>query len=126
MVELKPCPFCGKPVNFIRIQWGFAIVCSDKNCLGCMQVRYGTCDNEEIFKAKLISDWNKRSPQVPAIEAAWNCILQYRNEIYAACQEPYDDHGGCCIEVLDEVLNRLNCFTASAAVEAWNGRVSDG
>lgn len=118
-IKLRHCPHCGKPVNLIRIHGGFAIVCSDKNCLGCMQIHYGTCDNQEIFKAKLISDWNRRNLDVPAVNAAWNCLAQYRDEIYEACSEPYDEHGSCCIRVLDEVLNRLQCFTSSAAIEVW-------
>ncbi len=123
---LKACPFCGKRVELIPIQWGFAIVCSDKNCLRMMQIHYGTCDNEDIFKAKLISDWQRRNPEVPAITAAWNCLAQFRDEIYEACTEPYDTHGSCCINVLDEALNRLLCFTSSAAVEAWERSADNG
>jgi hypothetical protein len=124
MAELKPCPFCGSEVRLVRIQSGFAIVCNSRNCLGSMRVNYGSCDNEKIFMEKLFSDWNKREPEVLAVTAAVECIEEYRNTLYDKTQEPYDEHGYCCISVLDEVLNRLRCFTASAAVEAW--RAEDG
>ena len=119
MAELKPCPFCGGEVRLIRIQSGFAIVCESRNCLGSMSVKYGSCDNEEIFFEKLVSDWNSRKPEVLAVTAAIECIEDFRNTLYEETQEPYDEHGCCCISVLDEVLNRLHCFTASAAVEVW-------
>lgn len=119
MVELKPCPFCGGEVRLVHIQSGFAIVCESRNCLGGMSVKYGSCDNEEIFLEKLVSDWNSRKPEVLAVTAAIECIEDYRNTLYEETQEPYDEHGCCCISVLDEVLNRLRCFTASAAVEVW-------
>ncbi len=118
-MKLNNCPHCGSTVSLVQIQYGYAIVCDDKNCLGQMRVHYGTCDNEEIFLQKLISDWNKRSPEVRAVTAAIECIEEYRNKIYDETQEEYDEHGSCCIDVLDEVLNRLLCFTSSAAVEAW-------
>ena len=126
MAELKPCPFCGEQVELVDIFYGFAIVCKGRNCLGGMSIKYGTCDNKEIFLNKLISDWNSRKPEIPAVTAAVECIEDYRNTLYKKTQEPYDEHGCCCISVLDEVLNRLLCFTASAAIEAWNRRVEDG
>lgn len=118
-MKLNPCPHCGAEVNIVRIQNGYAIVCGDKNCLCQMRVMFGSCDNEEIFLQKLISDWNKRSPEVRAVVAAIECIEEYRNTIYDEMQEEYDEHGCCCIDVLDEVLNRLQCFTSSAAVKQW-------
>ena len=126
MDELKPCPFCGEQVRLVHIQGGYAIVCEGRNCLGMMQIKYGSCDNAEVFKEKLISDWNSRKPEILAVTAAVECIENYRNTLYEKTQEPYDEHGYCCISVLDEVLNRLQCFTASAAVEAWNRRAEDG
>ena len=125
-MELKPCPFCGSKVRLVTIQRGYAIVCEAKNCLGQMRITFGTCDDDLIFLKKLVSDWNKRNPEVRAVTAAYECIEEYRNTIYDETQEEYDDHGGCCIDVLDEVLNRLHCFTSSAAVEAWNRRVGEG
>ena len=125
-MELKPCPFCGQPARIFRIQNGYAICCNDKSCLGMMEIRFGSCDNEIIFKEKLISNWNKRQPEVVAVQAAFECIREYRNGIYDDMQEPYDDHGNCCMQVLDEALNRLQCFTTIAAIEAWNRRVNDG
>lgn len=126
MPELKPCPFCGEQVRLVDIYSGYAIVCEGRNCLGMMQIKYGSCDNKEVFKEKLISDWNSRKPEVLAVTAAIECIEEYRSILYEETQEPYDEHGCCCISVLDEVLNRLRCFTTSAAVEAWNRRAEDG
>ena len=121
-VELKLCPFCGNKVSLVRIQNGYAIVCNGRNCLGGMSIKFGLCDDEEIFLQKLISDWNSRKPEVLAVEAAVECIEDYRETLYNMAQEPYDDYGCCCMEVLDEVLNRLQCFTSVAAIEAWNRR----
>ena len=126
MAELKPCPFCGERVELRGVQGGFYIACKGRNCLGGMNIKYGSCDNSEIFLEKLVSDWNSRRPEVPAVTAAVECIEDYRNALYEKTQEPYDEHGCCCISVLDEVLNRLQCFTASAAIEAWNRRAEDG
>ena len=123
--ELKPCPFCGEQVELIGIPFGFTIVCQGRNCLGSMSIKYGSCDNREIFLRKLISDWNSRKPEIPAVTAAIECIEDYRKNLYEETQEPYDEHGYCCIRVLDEVLNRLQCFTTSAAIEAWNRRVEN-
>lgn len=122
MTELKPCPFCGSEVKLVRIQYGFAVVCNARNCLGGMTIKYGTCDNKNIFLEKLMSDWNSRKPEVLAVTAAIECIEDYRAALYDQTQEPYDEHGCCCISVLDEVLNRLQCFTSSAAIEAWRSK----
>lgn len=122
MADLKPCPFCGKNAELITSQNGFAVVCADKNCLGLMQIHYGSCDYEEVFKQKLIANWNKREPEVAAIEAALECLDSYEDDLRDRMQEPYDEHGYCCLRVLDEALNRLQCFTSVAAIEAWNRR----
>lgn len=124
---LGTCPFCGAEVRLVHIQNGYAIVCEDKNCLGQMRITFGTCDNEEIFLEKLVSNWNKRKPEVMAVTAAYECIEEYRNAIYDETQEEYDDHGCCCVDVLDEALNRLRCFTSSVAVDVWiNRRAGEG
>lgn len=120
MDKLKHCPHCGLPVELIETQYGFSIICSDHNCLGGIEIRCGTMANKEIFKRKLIANWNRRKPEVGAVEAAKECLLQYRDEIYDLCQEPYDEHGQCCVEVLEEAINRLSCFTCQEAVDAWN------
>ena len=120
MTELKPCPHCQKPAELVHTQGGYAIICSDQNCLGGMEIRYGSEDNKEIFKNKLISNWNRRTPEVRAVNAAFECIKKYGEELYASTQEPYDEHGSCCIQVVNEILNRLNCFTVQAAVDAWD------
>lgn len=119
MTHLRNCPHCNKPVEFVSIQSGYAIICSDHNCLGGMQIHYGWNDDGEIFKQKLISNWNRRTPDVAAVDAAMNCIEAYRKELYESCQEPYDEHGACCVETADEILNRLQCFTCQEAVDAW-------
>ena len=119
-MNLLACPHCHKPVELVNIQGGYAIVCSDLNCLGGMKIHYGWDDEREIFKNKLVSNWNKREPEVRAVTAAVECIRNYRDELYESTQEPYDEHGACCIQVVDEILNRLNCFTSQAAVDAWD------
>jgi len=119
-MKLEPCPHCRKPVEFVEIQGGYAIVCSGHNCLGGMDIHYGWKDDREIFKNKLISNWNKRTPEVRAVNAAVECIREYGKELYDSMQEPYDEHGACCMSVVEEVLNRLVCFTAQAAVDAWD------
>lgn len=126
MAELGHCPFCGKRAELITIQRGFAIVCEDKNCLGQMQIHYGSCDYEDIFKQKLIANWNKRCPEVAAIESALECLESYEDDLREQMQEPYDEHGYCCLRVLDEALNRLQCFTSIAAIDAWNRRADCG
>lgn len=50
-MELERCPYCGETARLVSIQNGFAIVCNDKNCLGQMQIHFGSCNNEEIFHA---------------------------------------------------------------------------
>ena len=124
-VKLKPCPFCGSNARIVPIQSGFAIVCNDKNCLSEMRILYGSCDTKKMFLDKLCADWNRRTPEVPAVVAAIECIEDYRGVLHDEMQEPYDDHGSCCLDVLDETLNRLRCFTTSAAVEAWIRRAEN-
>ena len=121
-LKLERCPHCGAEVRLVDIQNGYAIVCKDKNCLCQMRINFGSCDDKEIFLWKLISDWNKRKPEVRAVAAAVECIEEYRSKLYDEMQEPYDEHGSCCIRVIDETLNRLRCFTVSAAVDAWSGK----
>lgn len=118
-MELERCPYCGETARLVSIQNGFAIVCNDKNCLSQMRIHFGSCDNEEIFLEKLVSNWNKREPEINAVVSAVECIEEYRNTVYKETQEPYDEHGYCCIAVLDEVINRLKCFTSLAAVKTW-------
>ena len=124
--ELARCPHCNSEMRLVEIHRGYAIVCTDKNCLGGMQIKYGTNDNKEIFLATLISNWNKRKPEVRAITAATGCIEEYRKRVYNKMQEPYDEHGQCCINVLDEVMNLLRCFTVNAAVDMWLKETNGG
>ena len=118
-IELLRCPHCNSKMSLVEIQRGYAIVCTDKNCLGGMRITYGSDDNKELFLTTLISNWNKRNPEVRAITAATECIEHFRNKIQNEIQEPYDEHGHCCIDVLDKTLNLLQCFTVSAAIEVW-------
>lgn len=111
-IVLAPCPHCGSSAYLVDLQNGYAIVCDDRNCLGSMKIRFGSCDNKDIFLQKLISDWNKRIPEVKAVVSAINQIREYRDDIYEETQEEYDDHGSCCVDVLDEAINILQCFTA--------------
>ena len=120
MSELQPCPHCRKPVELIDTQGGYAIICTDHNCLGGMEIHYGWKDDREIFKRKLISNWNRRTPEVRAVNAAVECIREYGKELYESMQEPYDEHGACCMQVVEEVLNRLTCLTSQEAVDAWS------
>ena len=111
-IILAPCPHCGAGVSLLKIPYGYAIACDDKNCLSMMQTKYGSCDNKELFLQKLISDWNKRVPEIKAVTEAIQSIREYRDHVYDETQEPYDEHGSCCIRVLDEAINILQCFTA--------------
>lgn len=110
--KLAPCPHCGSGAHLVDIYNGYAIVCDDKNCLGDMYIKFGSCDIKELFLKKLVSDWNKREPSNRAVVEAIERVREYRNHIYEENQEEYSDHGGCCVDVLDEVLNILLCFTA--------------
>lgn len=111
-IRLAPCPHCGSGAHLVDIHNGYAIVCDDKNCLGDMYIKFGSCDNKELFLQKLISDWNRRVPEIKAVVEAIKSITEYRDTIYEETQEEYDNHGGCCVDVLDEAINILMCFTA--------------
>lgn len=68
MSELKPCPFCGKPVGLVvrQIHQEAYIVCSDHNCLGAMDIHWGTEDDPNEFIQRLKSNWNRRvEPEMP-------------------------------------------------------------
>ena len=125
-IELLRCPHCNSEMGIVKIHSGYAIVCTNRSCLCKMEIHTGSSDNDKLFLAALISNWNKRSPEVRAVTAAIECLENYRNQIYNGMQEPYDDHGQCCIDVLDEALNRLQCFTSSAAVEVWIKEINGG
>ena len=58
---LGKCPYCGKETELnIRIGKAY-IICSDHNCLGMMQVEWGTADDSEKFLKTLKDNWNKRA-----------------------------------------------------------------
>ena len=111
-IRLAPCPHCGTFARLVDTHNGYAIVCGDKNCLGQMRVQFGSCDNKELFLQKLVSDWNRRVPDIKAVTAAIESVTEYRDHIYEESQEEYDMHCGCCVDVLDEAINIMNCFTA--------------
>lgn len=111
-IRLAPCPHCGTFARLVDTHNGYAIVCGDKNCLGQMRVQFGSCDDKKLFLQKLVADWNRRIPDIKAVTAAIDRVQEYRDHIYEETQEEYDNHGGCCVDVLDETLNIMNCFTA--------------
>lgn len=64
MDELKLCPFCGKPAEPVYINGLYDkayIICSDHNCLGYMQIQWGTKDNPDKFIQHLKDNWNRRT-----------------------------------------------------------------
>lgn len=111
-IVLAPCPHCGASARLVTLHSGYAVVCNNATCLGMMQIQFGSYDNKDVFLQKLISDWNRRAPEIKAVTEAIRCIREYRDNIYDETQEPYDEHGSCCIDVLDETINILRCFTA--------------
>lgn len=122
---LAPCPHCGSDVKIVDIQNGFAIVCTDKNCLGQMRIQYGSCDDQKLFLNKLVTDWNKRQLESVAIRAAIDNVSKYRELLYDEMQEEYDEHCSCCLDTLDDVINRLVCYTAGNIVDPRAGRIRE-
>lgn len=116
-VNLVSCPHCGSDVKLVNIQNGFAIVCTDKNCLGGMRIQYGSCDDKKLFLNKLISDWNKRHLESVAIRAAIDNISKFREELYEELKEECDEHCSCCLDTLDDVMNRLLCYTTGSIID---------
>ena len=121
-MQLKRCPFCGNEVSLRFIQFGAAIVCNSRNCLGGLTVKWGTCDSHDIFLAKLVNDWNNREPDSKAVGAAVKCLEAYRAELLRSMREPYAEFDACCLDVLDEAINRVGCFTCDQAVLNWNNK----
>ena len=119
--SLAPCPHCGSGARIVDIHNGHAVVCNNKSCLGQMHITFGSCDNKELFLHKLVSDWNKRGPEIKAVTEAISSINDYKDSVYEDAQEAYDVHGSCCIDVLDEVINILTCYTAFDYTKERNG-----
>lgn len=107
------CPHCGKETEFYISGYKAHIICSDHNCWGGMSVQWGTHDEPYRFIEKMKASWNQRTPDGHAIIAAKSYIEKYRDEIYREAQGEDSDHFGCCLNVLDEVLNKLDCFIPS-------------
>lgn len=124
-INLALCPHCGSEVELINIQGGFAIVCTDKNCLGQMRIQYGSCDDRKLFLNKLITDWNKRQLEVTSIRAAIDNISTYRDFIHDESQEEWSEHCSYCVDVLDEVINRLVCFNTGNIVDRKAVRIRE-
>lgn len=107
------CPHCGKETEFSIRGNKAHIICSDHNCWGGMSVQWGTHNEPYRFIEKMKASWNLRTPDGYGIVAAKRCIEKYREEIYQDTQQEYSDHCRYCVEVLDEVLNKLECFMPS-------------
>lgn len=110
-VGFLSCPHCGKESEFLIGYDEAHIICSDHNCLGKMSVHWGTRDEPYRFIEKMKANWNKRTPDGHAIIEATAYIEKYRKEVYNDSQEEYSDCCAHCVEVVDEILNKLLCFT---------------
>lgn len=109
-IGLLGCPHCGKEVEFFISGQVAYIFCSDHNCHGGMRIQWGGHDEPYRFIERMKTSWNQRTPNGYGIIAAKRYIEKYRNEIYQAAQREDPDYCNFCIEVLDEVLNKLDCF----------------
>lgn len=108
------CPDCGKQIPRCRT------LCDCDAVVQRRQQEENRKEKERLEKAE------KHEPNaleslftINAVVSAVECIEEYRNTVYEETQEPYDEHGYCCIAVLDEAINRLKCFTSFAAVKTW-------
>lgn len=109
-IGLSTCPHCGKEVEFIMHPYDAYIICSDHNCWGFSQVRWGTNDDPYIFIEKMKANWNKRVPEQNALIKAIEYLEKYRAEIYELNQQPDSEYMGCCIETLDEAIHKARMF----------------
>ena len=109
-IGLLNCPHCGKEVEFFVSGNVAYIFCSDRNCWSGTRCQWGTADEPYRFIEKMKNDWNKRTPDGNALVAAIEYIVEYRNYVYQEAQKEYSDYCYYCIDVLDEVINKLECF----------------
>ncbi len=116
------CPHCGKETEFFIRGNKAYIVCSDHDCWGGMDCQWGTCDEPWRFIEKMKASWNQRTPDGYGIVAAKRYIEEYREEIYQDSQREDSCYGFFCVEVLDAVLNKLECFMPSAGRPTEGGR----
>lgn len=106
------CPHCGKESEFVCHPTKAYVICSDRNCWGGMNVKWGTDDDPEVFIAKMRRNWNKRAASNnTGLEAAIKSVEKLRERIYAENQLPYSEHDQLCVDVLDEALLKMSCFT---------------
>lgn len=105
------CPHCGKETEFYISGYKAHIICSDHNCWGGMTAQWGTHDEPYRFIEKMKASWNQRAQDGHAIVAATKYIEEYREEVRRDLQSEYSEYCQHCLDVLDEVLNKLDCFT---------------
>ena len=107
---LATCPHCGKEVEFLIHGNTAYIFCSDHNCWGGSRVSWGTLDKPYIFIEKLKANWNKRVPEQNALVKAIEYIEEYRNQIYEQNQQECSEYFGCCVDALDEAIQKAKAF----------------
>lgn len=105
------CPYCGKETEFAIGYSEAHIMCSDHNCLGMMSVHWGTHDEPYRFIEKMKANWNKRNPDTSTLIGAIDYIHKYRNVVYDDSQKEYSDCCAHCVEVVDDILDKLITFT---------------
>lgn len=101
MMELKPCPFCGKqPVVFLSVfSESYRIRCDGKSGCGVETAPYGA-------KEKAIKAWNKRTDLVPL--EVWKQTAWERDIAIGQLEE----HGitfGCIAPDVLEVVRCKDC-----------------
>lgn len=110
VLGLDVCPHCGKEVEFLISGYTAYIICSDHNCLGGLRVSWGTNDKPYVFIEKLKSNWNKRCADQNALIKAINYLEEFRDEVYQQTQEEDAERWGCCLDTLDEAINKAKAF----------------
>ena len=107
---LEPCPHCGKDVEFFISGNTAFIYCSDHNCLGGSRVSWGTNDTPYIFIEKLKANWNNRCADQNALVKALEYLDKFRNELYQQTQNEDSERWGCCVDTLDEAIDKARMF----------------
>ena len=107
---LDVCPHCGKEVEFLVSGGTAYIICSDRNCLGGIRISWGTNDKAYIFIEKLKSNWNKRCADQNALIKAIEYLEEFRDELYQQTQNEYAEKWSCCLNTLDEAINKAKAF----------------
>lgn len=112
------CPHCGKETEFYIHGNSASVICSDHNCWGGMTCNWGGQDEPYRFIEKMKACWNQRTPSGHSIIAARDYIRKYRDSIQEEIQQGESDFSGCCLDVLDKALNKLECFLPSGNTPA--------